>query len=89
MAVLLNGKFLKDDEIVITKEEEESLKLFFALMGFRSIHAYKLFSDLMSRGDNFYSIWQPNGNFNDFWKRNLGYLVKCRSIKDVQNNQEK
>lgn len=88
MALLLNGKFMKDDEIVITKEEEESLKLFFALMGFRSIHVYKGFSDSMSQGDkNFCSIWQSNGNFNDFWKRNLGYLVKCRSVKEVQNHQ--
>lgn len=84
MSLLINGKFLKDDEIVITKTEEESLKLFLVLMGFRSVYAYEQFSDSMAQHNkDFYSKWQPDGNFNDFWKRNLGYLANCRSIDEV------
>ena len=84
MSLLINGKFLKEDEIVITKEDEEALKLFLVLMGFRSIYAYEQFSDSMAQHNkDFYSKWQPDGNFNDFWKRNLGYLVNCRSIEEV------
>ncbi len=84
MSLLINGKFLKDDEIVITKTEEEALKLFLVLMGFRSVYAYEQFSDSMAQHNkDFYSKWQPDGNFNDFWKRNLGYLVNCRSIEAV------
>ena len=88
MAKLINTKFLIDNEIIITKEEEESLKLFLAIMAFRSVHAFEKFSkNLMEESKEFYLKWQPNGDFNDFWKRNLGNLVNCRSIKEVIENK--
>lgn len=88
ISLLINGKFLIDDEIIITKEEEDSLKLFFAIMAFRSVHAYEKFSkNLMEESKDYYSLWQPNGDFSDFWKRNLGYLVNCRSIKEVLDHK--
>ena len=85
---LINTKFLIDNEIIITMEEEDSLKLFLAIMAFRSVHAFEKFSkNLMEESKEFYLKWQPNGDFNDFWKRNLGYLVNCRSIKEVMEHK--
>lgn len=87
MAKIINEKLAVADEIVITKEENESLKLFLVLMGFRSIKAFETFSESMTKENkDFYLQWQPDGNFNDFWKRNLGYLVNCRSIEDVMKH---
>lgn len=87
MALLINGKFLNDSNIEITEAENESLKLFLILMSFRSIHTFKTFGDSMAQNDKeFFSKWQPDGNFNDFWKRNLGYLANCRSLDDVKKH---
>ena len=84
MAQLINGRFLNDSEIIITQKEEESLKLFLVLMGFRSVYAYEMFSKTMSQSrKEYYSKWQQDGNYNDFWKRNLGFLANCRSLDEV------
>lgn len=80
-------KFLADREIVLTYEEDEKLKLFFAIMGFRSYNTKKLFNEtLTNESRRFYSNWQNDKNFDDFWKRNLGYLVNCRSLSEVFGN---
>ncbi len=62
-----------NDSVIITKEQEELLKLFLALMGMRSKRTK---DTLIVTGDNV-----------ELWKRNLKYLVNCRSLKDVINNQ--
>ena len=77
-------KFLVDREIVLTYDECEKLKLFFAIMGFRSYNTKKLFNEaLTNESRRFYSNWQNDKHFDDFWKRNLGYLVNCRSLSEV------
>ena len=37
---------------------------------------------------DFFSNWQKDGNINDFWKRNLSFLVNCRSLDDVIANKD-
>ena len=65
------------------------LKLFFAIMSFRNINAKEQFSDKASKEfKDFYKYFQGNEDLEDFWKRNLGYLVKCRSMQDVANHTE-
>lgn len=84
MSELINGPFVNDSDIIISIEDEEKLKLFFALMGFRS----KITSEAFGAGaktvnKRFYQKYQPDGNLQDLWKRNLGFLVKCQSLKEV------
>ena len=80
-------KFLTEPEIIITVEQEEKLKLFFALMGIRSKSAAEKISHGLSEDSKkFYSVYQENGDFSDFWKRNLSLLVKCRSYREVESN---
>lgn len=86
VARIINNKLLKDDFIKLTKEEDEKLKLFFAIMGFRSLHAKKFFENLSENEKSFYSNYQRDEDFLDLWKRNLGYLVSCRSLDDVINH---
>lgn len=87
VAKIINERFLHGNDIYLTLEEDEKLKLFFAIMGFRNENAYRLFGDNMTEDSKaFYLKYQEDGNFNDLWKRNLGQLANCRSLKDVFDN---
>ena len=79
-------KFLLSNEIIITERENESLLLFLAIMGLRSYNTFKTFYNPQSVSEEFYAQWQSDGNLVDFWKRNLGLIVNCRSIKEVLNH---
>lgn len=83
VARIINNKLLKDDFIKLTKEEDEKLKLFFAIMGFRNIHAKTFFEYLPEKSKSLYGKYQNDDDYLDLWKRNLGYLAKCRSVNDV------
>lgn len=77
-------KFLIGKDIIISVDEYEEMQFFFALMMFRGRNRMNEFSEEVSdEFRQFYSHYQKDENFNDFWKRNLGYLVNCRSIKEV------
>lgn len=89
VAQIISKRFLEKDEISITLDENEKLNLFFAIMGFRS----KITSDKFGIGASdeskiFYSMYQKNGDLSDFWRRNLGNLVNCRSLKEVLSHKE-
>ena len=89
IAHIITERFLNENDISITLDEDEKLKLFFAIMAFRS----KITSDQFGiEADDefkeFYSIYQGNGDLTDFWKRNLGNLVNCRSLKEVLSHKE-
>ena len=84
---IINKRILALDEFALTTKECESLKLFFAIMAFRSKHAVKQFEGMVGTNREFYEKYQPDGNMAHFWKRNLGALAKCRTIDDVLNNQ--
>lgn len=79
-------KFLFGNEITITEQENESLLLFLAIMGFRSYRIFKTFLNPRSDTKELYTYWQHDGNLVDFWKRNLGLTVNCRSLKEVLNH---
>lgn len=84
---IIAPRFLKDKFIVISAEENEKLLLFFAIMGLRSKKIADFFSGKMSREDReFYMHYQKDGDFDSFWKRNLGQLVNCRSLQEVSDN---
>ena len=88
-AELIKAKFLDKRKIELTEEEESSIKLFFSIMSFRNIHAKEQFGDGSSKEfKEFYKHFQKDENLEDFWKRNLGHLVKCRSMKEVANHPE-
>lgn len=88
-AQIITGKFLNGDEISITLEEDEKLKLFFAIMSFRSsLTSNKFGTGASEENKAFYSKYQEDGNLSDFWKRNLGNLVNCRSLKEIWEHKE-
>lgn len=89
MSRIINTKFINEEEFSLTLYENEALKLFFALMAFRSKSTQQLFKEGLSRDSRkIYSNWQGNRNFDDFWKRNLGKLVNCRSLQEVMQRED-
>ena len=89
VAKIMAERFLNENEIPLTWDEDEKLKLFFAIMAFRS----KITSDKFGIGASdeskaFYSMYQKNGDLTDFWRRNLGHLVNCRSLREVLSHKE-
>ena len=87
VALIIKERFLTEREIFITTEEEEKLRLFFAIMGFRSLSTRDSFDNPLSqRTKTYWKPYQPDGNVLDFWKRNLGYIVQCRSFDEVWNH---
>lgn len=89
VAKIITERFLDENEISITLDEDEKLKLFFAIMAFRSKNTSNQFRIGMSNeSKTLYSAYQKNGDLSDFWKRNLGNLVNCRSMKEVWNHKE-
>ena len=89
IAKLIKSKFLTGRKIELTTEEDSMLKLFFAIMSFRNIHAKEKFCETLSKeSKDIYKYYQKNEDFEDFWKRNLGHLVRCRSMKDVANHPD-
>ena len=84
VAKIIREKFLDGCKIELTSREDNMLKLFFAIMSYRSIEAKEQFTNrLADKSKDFYKYYQKNENFEDFWKRNLGYLVQCRSVQSV------
>ncbi len=78
---------VESEEVQLTLEEDEKLKLFLAIMAFRGDRVKEIFSESSSEDfKEYYSLFQEDRNLNDFWKRNLGELVNCRSYEEVANN---
>lgn len=89
VAHIITERFLNKDEISITLDEDKKLKLFFAIMAFRSKSTSDKFGiGASDESKTFYSMYQENGDLTDFWKRNLGNLVNCRSLEEVLNHKE-
>lgn len=86
---IIKNKFLSGYEITLDMNEDAKLRLFFAIMGFRSERVRNDFS-INAKKDSklMYSYYQKDGNFEDLWKRNLGKLVNCRSIQEVLDSPE-
>ena len=89
VAQILKERFLDGREIYITPQEDDKLRLFFAIMGFRSLNISQLFgTKLTKQSKEYYKQYQTDGDFLDLWKRNLGHIVQCRSFDEVWNHPQ-
>lgn len=68
-AKIIAEKFLKRDEIVLIVDEDERLKVFFAIMAFRSKSTSKMFSaEASEKNKAFYSTYQKTAISMNFGK---------------------
>lgn len=83
ISTLIKTKILDKHEIFLTLKEETSLRFFCALLGFRSANAKDIFLNLDEEGKTIYKPYLQEDNFAELWRRNLSYLVNCRSFDEV------
>ncbi len=89
IAQLFAKKIYKGDEIELTIEEEDKLKLFLTIMGLRNKKAKTVFGeDTDPRILEMYKPYLVNNTLEDLWKKNLGVLVNCRSLQEVIDSKE-
>lgn len=68
------------DGFDLTREELARFRLFLSLLVFRSIQMKKKYKKI---GE----IFKADKAIIDFWKQELSELTNCRSIEDIQSNQ--
>ncbi len=89
IAPIIKERFLFQREFDLSKEEFESLLLFFAIMSFRSKRVSDAFGINASKeSKEFYSNFQNNGDIHSFWSKNLRRLVMHRSLQQVLEDPE-
>ncbi len=88
IASLISNKIIGKKDIFLTFEQEQKLKLFCALLSFRSKNTKESFFNLSNQSKEFYLKYQKDGNFLELWKRNLSYLVNCRKLDDVIKSEQ-
>lgn len=84
---ILLPRYYFEKKFYITLNEHETIKLFIAIMGFRSKRASEYFKN--TNGDlakDYYHKYQNDEDYDYLWKRNLKELVKCRSYMEVMVN---
>ena len=74
IANIFKHKFLSGQDVVLSPEEVDAVKLFLAILGFRSAYTEQIVND--------------NIFVKSSWKHNLRYLVNCRSIDEVLVNDD-
>lgn len=85
---LIFKKIIYGKDILITKQEYDSLLLFLAILGFRSRNVKERYEEIEEQNKDFFLMYQEDGNLNSFWKRNIISLLKCRSLDEVLKSKE-
>lgn len=80
---ILNAK----SSFELTRDELNRFRLFLGVMAFRSALVKDDFTKVEGMSKELYKYFQKDENFVDFWKRNLGQIVLCRSIEEVTKSK--
>lgn len=66
VAQILKERFLSGQDIFITPQEDDKLRLFFAMMGIRALNISQVFgAKLTKQSQKYYKQYQTDGNFLD------------------------
>lgn len=88
IAKLISEKILNKNEITLKKSELEQLRIFITLLAFRSnsrMNQYINNSFNESTRDTLLK-YQPDGNFEKLWRRELDILATCRSYEEIEQS---
>lgn len=89
IANLINNKFLKNDEITITRSELESLRIFLELLSFRSdLRKDQYINSKFTESTRDVLSEYANGDYVDLWKKEVDALSKCRTYEDINKSKE-
>ena len=85
---IIKGKFLFEDDILLTQDEDERIKLFLAIMAFRSKSTREQFGKFDDKDKQYYNLLKEGETFEEIWIRNLEKIVNCRSLAEVIKSPE-
>ena len=88
MAKIFKEKFLESDTFGLTIEEDDRIKLFLAIMPFRSKATREQFGKFTEQDKQYYNLLKDGETFEDIWIRNLEKIVNCRSLNEVIKSKE-
>ena len=88
IAELISSKILNKSDITLTRSELESLRIFTTLLSFRSNSRMEQYKDnrFNESTREILMKYQPDGDFNGLWKRELDALTTCRSYDDIEKS---
>lgn len=90
IADLIAKKVLDKDEVILSRRELEMLRIFITLLSFRSDSRKNQYinNDFNTSTRNELLRYQPDGNFEKLWKRELDVISICRTFEDIENSSE-
>ena len=89
IAKLISNKILNKEEIILDRRELGKLKIFTTLLSFRSNHRMTQYKNgLFTEPTREILLkYQPDGNFDKLWKREIDDIATCRCQKDIENSK--
>jgi len=89
IATLISAKILRNDEIVLTRREVETLRIFTTLMSFRSkLRMEQYQKNAFNESTRQILLkYQPDGDFENLWKRELDELAGFRTYEEITNSE--
>lgn len=90
VAALMQEKLLAEKQIVLLRKEMEMLRIFMTLLSFRANHRMDQYKEgkFDSLTNEILSEYQPDGNYELLWKRQLEVLSRCESYQAIKDAQE-
>ena len=90
IADLINTKIIDKNEIILNRLELQKLRIFTSLLSFRSNLRMEQYKNAAFDEDTrrVLSAYQPDGNFEDLWKKELIVLSKTRVFEDIEKAKE-
>lgn len=88
IAELIRNKVLDKKEIILTRRELESMRIFLSLLSFRSNLRMEQYRDkkFFGNDEELLKQYTNGGDFEDLWKREIEALSKCRSYEEIEKN---
>jgi len=89
IAETINNKMLSGNEIVLSRTELESLRIFLSLLSFRSDLRMNQYKDKNFDPKTFAILkkYEKDENFENLWKMQIDELSKCRTYKQIEESK--
>lgn len=89
IADLIAKKILNKSEIVLDRRELEKLRIFTSLLSFRSNSRMVQYKNNDFNESTRVTLlqYQPDGNFEELWKRELDVIATCRSYEEIEKSE--
>lgn len=89
IAELINNKMLSGNEIILTRTELESFRIFLSLLSFRSDLRMNQYKDKRFDPATLAILkkYEKDENFENLWKMEIEELSKCRAYKQIEDSK--